>query len=1041
MGAKTPQNKYRNSLCILCYKSATIAMSSSHSSGSSESSRFISVLCRHLQISSNFRAKQVFDPDLTVMCEDCALFCSSFSQLYFQLECIQLKLNWKLKKMLEMMICAGRVSSRYQSFCKQFEVSVGGDEDVNELEKHRDKVLAFRKLIIKTCKRKLKNSQPQVKLTRSDAAKSSISSLSPSTSSQIKTENFSSPPPRQPPTKLSATAVTSTMDQKPCRCVFREYSTQTQPQSQNPEEKIISSFYLLTFHALLSLASIKTSLPSCEANFNNLLFIDEDFSSEVDDYGAQDEDDVISLSQSEDEDIMQEPAPTLEEHEEREENYIQKDIPIVKTIDNVLSINQEPMIFDKVVTEKDNPNPVIPKKEVLAIQPLTSEPDSSLYSSRSSLRALLKCKECSKTFTNQYSLSLHQKFHEEMKSRMTPEEKNDKDRIQSGRRGEDVKNNLQNDSEEESECEFDDIWSLESKKIAANQNDPLKLSEDLCLLGGKTTSKDELQSSSAEDELQSWSGEDDSIDSSSSEDEDEEKILKTPLASKKTNAKLGKGNIRSADIPPTTCEQCGFTFECEAAVEKHRVMEHNIKDYVWCPICCRMYPGFPKYFKHRTKHKGGTEKRKCYIHANLLNSQIHQFPFPKSKSLPYLFCPEEGCYEVFAFKQYLDVHLKTHGIWRCTYCLKDFGKAHDFAWHEITEHKKIQQEEPLSDQGFQCTRCDRKFDRKNFMISHFLHKHLDIPAPAIQNIEKMEENPKESVRDEDKKQCPVCSRTFLPNCTEISVKLHMKWHDVEGMDPSEISTCRICNAPFKLPHLLSMHLKTVHLLKKPHECPQCPSKFKCSSLLRLHLKKVHKESVDSAALFKGKFKCDICGERFGFEGNLKQHKKIHGRNNGASGISKGSYFQPGNFKCDKCDDERVFLTKMKLYMHQRNMHMKPKQTWCCDKCGNVFKSKQKLEQHESYRHTDPNDWKFVCSVEGCGRKCFSKQKLGEHLRTHTKECPFICDFCGKKFRYRQYLRAHLLKLHGPSAAATLPGRKYFKPFNQREEEKEAELDL
>ncbi|CAL8140588.1 unnamed protein product [Orchesella dallaii] len=1018
MGAKTPQNKHRNSLCILCYKTASV--SSSHSSESSKSSRFLQILCRHLQISSNFRSKQVFDldPDLTVMCEDCALFCSSFSELYFQLECIQLKLNWKVKKMLELMICAGRVSSRYQSFCKQFEVSEGGDEDVNTLEKRRDKVLGFRK-------RKLKNSQPQVKLTRFDAAKSSTSSSS--TSGQIKTENFSSSPPRQ--SHLKSSGLTITTDQKPPGFSLRDYSTQTQPQNQNPEEKVISSFYLLTFHALLSLASIKPSIVKAgDAKSNNFGLAEEDFSSEVEENGAQ-EDDVISYAESEDQNAVAEPEPTLTLNElaEPEENYSQQDIQIMKTTDEIQPINQEhSMPFDNMVTEKKNQIPVVNStKQDFAFQLLSSEPVSTRSSSRSTLRVLMKCKECSKTFTNQYSLSLHQKFHEEMKLRIIPEEKNET--IPNGH-GEEDKDNLQSDSEEE--YEFNDIWSPASKKLATKHNDqedPLQLNEEQCLLDGKST---------GEDELQSWSGEDDSIDSSSSEDEDEEKLSKTPSASKNTKAKIGMGKIRRADIPPTTCEQCGQTFECESAVEKHRVMVHNLKHYIRCPICCRMYAGFPKYYEHRTtvrpKYKNTP---KCYIHGTVLTSQIHQFPFSKKNSMPYLFCPEEGCYEVFAFKQYLDIHLKTHGIWRCTHCLKDFGKAHDLAWHEITEHKKIQQLDPLSDQKFQCTRCDRKFDRKSGTISHFLHKHLDIPE--IHDLKKTEENAEELVGtgDEDKKQCPVCKMIFAPNSNEATAKQHMKWHDVEGMEASEISTCRICNAPFKLPFLLSMHLKTVHLLKKPHECPHCPFKYSCSSLLRLHLKKVHKESVDSAALFKGKFKCDICGERFGIEYNFKKHQKFHERNKGVEGIFKGSYFQPGNFKCDKCDDDRVFGTKMKLYMHQRNMHMKPKQTWCCDKCGNVFKNKQKLQQHESYRHTDPNDWKFVCSVEGCGRKCFSKQKLGEHLRTHTKECPFICDFCGKKFRYMHYLRAHLVKLHGPSAAATLPGRKYFKPFNQREGEK------
>ncbi len=53
--------------------------------------------------------------------------------------------------------------------------------------------------------------------------------------------------------------------------------------------------------------------------------------------------------------------------------------------------------------------------------------------------------------------------------------------------------------------------------------------------------------------------------------------------------------------------------------------------------------------------------------------------------------------------------------------------------------------------------------------------------------------------------------------------------------------------------------------------------------------------------------------------------------------------------------------------------------------------------------------RHVCSV--CNRECPSKHKLKRHLSTHTEDRPFVCDACGKTFKWIGYLQKHIRQQH------------------------------
>ncbi len=53
--------------------------------------------------------------------------------------------------------------------------------------------------------------------------------------------------------------------------------------------------------------------------------------------------------------------------------------------------------------------------------------------------------------------------------------------------------------------------------------------------------------------------------------------------------------------------------------------------------------------------------------------------------------------------------------------------------------------------------------------------------------------------------------------------------------------------------------------------------------------------------------------------------------------------------------------------------------------------------------------RHICGI--CNRECPSKHKLKRHLSTHTEDRPFICDACGKTFKWIGYLQKHIRQQH------------------------------
>ncbi|CAL8143455.1 unnamed protein product [Orchesella dallaii] len=972
------KSKFHNSLCILCYKPAIPKDDQNHNKKTGLEAKFLRLLLRHLNIKIEPKLQKFKNEFLC--CEDCDLLGGSFCDLFFQLECLQLQLNWKLRRIYQTMICAGRVPSRVIAFRTQFETSPdeAGDGIDEPSQKILSEIQATRKRLIKNCKLKLKSSKPRVLLQRIS------NDGDDSTGVEIKSEKLS---PKKlntaPPTSLSVVGIP--LQLKKCEILALLLTHIAVIYLSLPVYCMTSQEVYKVHEGCVSILDIEMLMDvECKEKFED----DTANSAEQNHQQlspCQDNDDGCEYYED-DEGILEEMDAAQETCEDKissemdVQNVCEIDTSDVKHHENYkIEKLHSAVVGDGPIVEEtlnypemrecsssihETPlqlSPEIPSIRVEMSTPNAISVDAEESRGRKTLRSLLKCYKCSKTFTNQASMNLHVKLHEE---------------------------NVFHDQSSESDSDSD---SIKNEEIVGDtefmEEDEVDIEEN-----DEHSDVDVVEYSDSETEL--------------------------PPRIKNSGRRGLHSEQRIAKLPFTQCEICLVKYDCEAAVEKCRVVNHKLHKYVCCHSCRNFFTCHRLLARHRK------ERQRCFPKSPKDLEPAAAPLFPSGREIiGHKFCTVEGCYEVFQYEEWLQVHLKTHGKWDCTLCPAEFGKAHELAVHELDEHKNMppateasatneetmemtKKMQNMAKKPFSCTRCYKAFDKKGRQISHFVHDHLGIPrCTALETV---------------KVKCEICKKP-LDAATSVNVmKRHIQsQHNVEGMDPTAISKCTICQAPFRLRQYLTMHMRLVHKQTPNYKCPHCgKANFRNHNAFLGHLRQVHKGKPSGLV---GAFECDICKDRFSNEPRLREHLRSH--------VDDDKLV----FTCETC--QKTFSKRVNLNNHVRNVHEQPKKTWHCEKCAKVFKTKAKLDQHTSYTHTDPSQWKFGCPEEGCGKRCWSRQKLTEHIRTHTKERPFICDFCGEAYRFRQYLRTHLAKVHGETAAKTLPTQQYTKPFDQELKEK------
>jgi len=113
--------------------------------------------------------------------------------------------------------------------------------------------------------------------------------------------------------------------------------------------------------------------------------------------------------------------------------------------------------------------------------------------------------------------------------------------------------------------------------------------------------------------------------------------------------------------------------------------------------------------------------------------------------------------------------------------------------------------------------------------------------------------------------------------------------------------------------------------------------------------------------------------------------------------------------CSRCGVE--LFTVARLHAHVKLCSSKALQVYSCHICRETFVSKLLHRSHVCNQRTSTVQSDFACLT--CGLTFNTGSRLRQHqFVRHSAERPFVCDICGKIYRFRKSLSDHVMSAHG-----------------------------
>lgn len=227
----------------------------------------------------------------------------------------------------------------------------------------------------------------------------------------------------------------------------------------------------------------------------------------------------------------------------------------------------------------------------------------------------------------------------------------------------------------------------------------------------------------------------------------------------------------------------------------------------------------------------------------------------------------------------------------------------------------------------------------------------------------------------DRFHCDVCNKSYN---SRYYLELHNLKKHSDNEKPFKCDKCKHC---FPKEFLLKAHLLT-HIQA---ECPICHKMLASSLTLRSHMALMHGD--------KTKLICETCGEEFRTKLGMERHVKKH---QGLNPIER--------VQCHICS--KWVNGNPNLKAHIKTVHNKEDQRVPCDICQQIYPNVRALGNHKRRVHIEE---KFEC--EFCGKKFKRKIYLKEHRASHTGQSLYSCNVCGMTTNSNANLYSHKKSKH------------------------------